>query len=81
MNSINRMFKNVMQKIRETFKEIITGRVNIYSLFIYKCIGILKPSGKLIFVIPTRLLSSKYFEKLRYYIHKTCNIEEKNLEQ
>ena len=36
----------------------------------------LKPSGKLIFVIPTSLLSSKYFEKLRYYIHKTCDIEE-----
>lgn len=25
------------------------------------------------FNIPTSLLSSKYFEKIRYYIHKTCN--------
>lgn len=58
------------------FKEIIGGRMNIYSLFIYKCIKMLKPHGRLIFVIPTSLLSSKYFEKLRYYIHKTCNIED-----
>lgn len=67
---------NLNNQEKKTFKEIITGRVNIYSLFIYKCIGMLKPSGKLIFVIPTSLLSSKYFEKLRYYIHKTCDIEE-----
>lgn len=67
---------NLTNAEKKTFKEIITGRVNIYSLFIYKCIGMLKPNGRLIFVIPTSLLSSKYFEKLRYYIHKTCNIED-----
>ena len=66
---------NLSKQEKITFKEIITGRVNIYSLFIYKCIGMLKPNGRLIFVIPTSLLSSKYFEKLRYYIHKTCDIE------
>ena len=60
---------------KKIFIEIIRGRVNIYSIFIYKCIGMLKPNGKLKFVIPTSLLSSKYFEKLRYYTHKTCIIE------
>ena len=69
------MEKNLNDQEKKTFKEIVSGRVNIYSLFIYKCIGLLKPSGHLIFVIPTSLLSSKYFEKLRYYIHKTCDIE------
>lgn len=68
--------KMLNEQEKKTYKEIITGRINIYSLFIYKCIGMLKPNGKLIFVIPTSLLSSKYFEKLRYYIHKTCNIED-----
>jgi len=67
---------NLNKEEKKTFEEIITGRVNIYSLFIYKCIGMLKPNGRLIFVIPTSLLSSKYFEKLRYYIHKTCEIED-----
>jgi adenine-specific DNA-methyltransferase len=61
---------------KKTYSEIILGRVNIYSLFIYKSIQLLKPNGKLIFVIPTSILSSKYFEKIRFFINKTCNIEE-----
>lgn len=61
---------------KKDFDEIISGRVNIYSLFIYKSIQMLEPDGKLIFVIPTSLLSGKYFEKLRFYINKTCNIED-----
>lgn len=59
---------------KKKFKDIISGRVNIYSLFIFKSIQLLKPNGKLIFVIPTSLLSGKYFEKIRSYIYKTCNI-------
>ena len=66
----------ITKEQKEEYKEIVSGRVNIYSLFIYKCINLLKPNGKLIFVIPTSLLSSKYFEKLRYYIHKICAIED-----
>ena len=69
-------FEFLLDKIRkEQYKEIICGRVNIYTLFIYKSIQLLKPNGKIIFVIPTSLLSSKYFEKLRFYIYKHCNIE------
>jgi adenine-specific DNA-methyltransferase len=68
--------KSLNNEEKKTFKEIILGRVNIYSLFIYKCIQLLEPDGRLIFVIPTSLLSSKYFEKLRFYINKTCNIED-----
>ena len=66
----------ISKEQKEEYKEIVSGRVNIYSLFIYKCINLLKPNGKLIFVIPTSLLSSKYFEKLRYYIHKSCIIDD-----
>ena len=61
---------------KKHFKDIISGRVNIYSLFIFQSIQMLKPNGKLIFVIPTSLLSGKYFEKLRYYINRTCNIDD-----
>ena len=68
--------KSLNEEEKKTFKKIISGRVNIYSLFIYKCIQMLKPNGRLIFVIPTSILSSKYFEKLRFYINNTCNIED-----
>jgi adenine-specific DNA-methyltransferase len=57
------------------FKDVIGGRPNIYSLFIKKSIDELDTNGVLCYVIPTSLLSSKYFEKTRDYIIKYCNIE------
>jgi len=57
------------------FKDVIGGRPNIYSLFIKKSIDELDINGVLCYVIPTSLLSSKYFEKTRDYIIKYCNIE------
>jgi adenine-specific DNA-methyltransferase len=62
--------------IKKKFKDVIVGRTNIYTLFIKKCIDILEPKGILVFVIPTSLLSSHYFGKIREYIIKTCNIEQ-----
>lgn len=66
--------KEMRKNISEEFKEIILGRTNIYSLFVYKCIKLLKPKGQLIFIIPKTILSGKYFSKLRTFIHKNCNI-------
>lgn len=66
--------KEMRTLITEEFKDIISGRTNIYSLFIYKCIKLLKPNGQLIFIIPKTILSGKYFSKLRTFIHKNCNI-------
>jgi adenine-specific DNA-methyltransferase len=63
--------KNIM----DIYKDVIVGRVNIYGLFIKKSIELLEPDGILIFVIPTSLLSSKYFEKIRKFIIKNCNIQ------
>lgn len=60
--------------IDEQFKQIICGRTNIYTLFIYKSIQLLKDQGELYFIIPKTILSGKYFSKLRIYIHQTCNI-------
>lgn len=61
--------------LKKQFSEIVCGRPNIYSFFIKKGIDELIDGGILAFVIPTSLLSSKYFEKMREYIIKYCNIE------
>lgn len=61
-------------KRRKEFKEIICGRANIYALFIYKSIQLLKEGGELRFIIPRTILSGKYFSNLREYIHKTCDV-------
>lgn len=63
---------HVVQK--EEYREIINGRVNIYSLFIYRCINMLNVGGELRFIIPSTFLSGRYFSLLREYIHKTCEI-------
>lgn len=56
------------------YNEIYNGRVNIYSLFIYKSINLLTNNGHFIFIIPKTILSSISFLKLREFIHKHCNI-------
>jgi tRNA1(Val) A37 N6-methylase TrmN6 len=68
--------KEMRNSISDEFKEIVvgSGRINIYSLFIYKCIKLLKPKSQLVFIIPKTILSGKYFSKLRTFIHKNCNI-------
>ena len=59
----------------ESIKKI-SGRINIYTLFLYKCIGLLRPGGILSFVIPPSILNGAYFEKIRHHIIATCNIIE-----
>lgn len=66
--------KDVKMSINDDFKDIVSGRTNIYSLFIFKSIKLLKKNGQLIFIIPKTILSGKYFSKLREYIHKHCYI-------
>tara|TARA_Y100000389_G_C17427280_1_gene500330 strand:- start:12 stop:1232 length:1221 start_codon:yes stop_codon:yes gene_type:complete len=50
---------------KEQEKEWFFHRTNIYSLFILKCIELLKPKGILAFVLPPSWMSGYYFEKVR----------------
>ena len=61
--------------LKVKFDEVIDGRVNIYSLFIKQGIDFLKPNGYLAYVVPTSMNNGKYFEQLRNYIIKNCEIE------
>lgn len=62
-------------EIPEYFNEIIKYRTNIYSLFIYKSIKLLKPGGLLHFVVPKTICSGRYFQSIRNYIYKeACGI-------
>lgn len=62
--------------IPKYFEEICSGRVNIYYLFIYKCINLLKEDGELRFVIPSSFLSNSYAEPCRKYLLKHCEIKD-----
>ena len=69
-------FEMKKEEIVPGFEEITkgSGRVNIYSLFIYKSIKLLKIGGELRFIIPKTILSGKYFNKLRIWISEQCDI-------
>lgn len=63
------------EKIRNKFKTIINGRVNIFSLFVYQGLKWLKDGGYLAYVVPPSMNNGAYFSKLRKFIVDNSNIE------
>jgi len=63
------------EEIKEKFKEIINGRTNIFSLFIYQGIKWLKNGGYLAYVVPPSMNNGAYFSKLRKFIVENANVE------
>lgn len=61
------------------YPECMTGRPNIYVLFLYKCLTQhLAPGGTLAFVLPTSLYNSSYYQPLRDYLYEhttICHLE------
>lgn len=62
------------KEVPSEFKTISAGRPNLYCWFLYKCVNLLKQDGILGFVIPNSILNTSYYEDLRQYIHKECDI-------
>lgn len=53
----------------------MTGRPNIYVLFLYKCLEEhLEKNGFLAFIIPTSLYNASYYQPMRDYIYKNTTI-------
>ena len=63
------------EKIRGGFSEVVNGRVNIFSLFVYQGIKWLKDGGHLAYVVPPSMNNGAYFAKLRQFIVDNTNIE------
>lgn len=62
-------------KIKDVYDPILYGRTNIYSLFIYKGIRLLKDGGYLAYINPPSMNNGVYFKELRRYIANNCSIE------
>jgi len=60
----------------------MTGRPNIYILFLHKCLEEhLEPNGYLAFILPTSLYNCSYYQPMRDYISKhttICHLENLN---
>ncbi len=66
-------------KIKEKFTDVISGRANIFSMFIKLGLMLLKPNGYLAYVIPPSMNNGAYFSSLRNYIIQHSNIEYMNI--
>ncbi|AFK50503.1 Modification methylase [Thermogladius calderae 1633] len=60
--------------VREKFREVIWGRVNVYALFVYLSLRLLKPGGWLGLVVSSSMNNGAYFKKLREYIVRVADI-------
>ena len=56
---------------KSKFSKVISGRANIYALFIKVGLDLLKPGGTLAFVVPPSMNAGAYFKNLRQYIMDT----------
>ncbi|MEM1911485.1 MAG: N-6 DNA methylase [Sulfolobales archaeon] len=61
--------------VETRYFEVISGRVNLYSLFIYLGLKVLKPGGWLAYVVSSSMNNGAYFKKLREYIIRVADIE------
>lgn len=53
---------------RNRFREVLSGRANIFALFFQVGMEQLRPGGKLAFIVPPSMNSGAYFEGLREYL-------------
>lgn len=60
--------------VPENFHQYLSGRPNIYIVFIAKCLNILKDDGILSFIIPRNFCNGIYYSKLRKYITEKFTI-------
>jgi len=69
------------KKVPEKYKEYITGRPNIFCLFILHSLYKLENDGILVFVLPNSFMNSSYYEQVRklisekYYLYKIMNFK------
>lgn len=64
-----------INKFKKQYKEVSNGRLNLVHMFIAESYNLLKDNGYLSFLLPSVILTSPYYKKLRKYIYDNFNIE------
>ncbi|HEX3529089.1 MAG TPA: N-6 DNA methylase [Thermoanaerobaculia bacterium] len=65
--------------LREAFQDSLYGHPNAYGMFLHAGIDMLRPGGRLGFIVPRSMLSGLYFQNLRRMIETRTSIEELSL--
>jgi adenine-specific DNA-methyltransferase len=66
--------KEQQKELSKLYKASCDGRMNLTHIFIYKCLELLEEDGILAFLVPSSILTSPYYNKIRSLIHENCNI-------
>jgi adenine-specific DNA-methyltransferase len=61
--------------MRARFGAVISGRPNIFALFIHVALGQLREGGQLAFVVPPSMNNGRYFQSLRDHMCDVASIE------
>jgi len=62
--------------LRSAFGSSIYGHANAYGVFLHAGIEMLRPGGRLGFIVPRSMLSGLYFQNLRRIIEERTRLEE-----
>jgi len=65
--------------LREAFQDSLYGHPNAYGMFLHAGLEMLRPGGRLGFIVPRSMLSGLYFQSLRRMIETRTSIEELSL--
>ena len=60
---------------RRRFAPVISGRANVFAFFFQTGLEVLRPGGRLAFIVPPSLNSGAYFEGLREHVAANAEIE------
>jgi len=60
--------------IPKQYKKLISGRPNMFGLFILHSLSKLKKNGILAFIVPKSFFNSIYYASIRNFIRETCTI-------
>lgn len=61
--------------LREKYGDVISGRANIFAMFVKLGLQLVRPDGYLAYVIPPSMNNGAYFSGVRKYIMEHANIE------
>lgn len=67
--------RNLEERHKAKFRDVVGGRPNIFSLFFSVGLGMLKEGGLLGYVVPPSMNNGAYFSKLRSFIKQNSAIE------
>jgi tRNA1(Val) A37 N6-methylase TrmN6 len=67
--------KNEQDKIKKLYKNISNGRINLVHIFLKKCFNMLNYDGIIAFLLPSSVLTSPIYKKIRKEIFDNYTIE------